>query len=95
MSEDVIETLLKGLDEKCETRFNGIDARLDTANGHVASLTVRASEVKRRHEIEDDRAEVDTDRNKQTRSTIRFWVLIVGVPLAGTQVALQVWERLS
>ena len=90
-SDDVIQTLLEGLDKKFETRFNGVDKRLDTSNGNVAAITVWRGEVDSRHEIEDAQAQ----GHKATRSTIRFWVLIVGVPLAISQVALQAWGLLS
>ena len=94
-TEDVILTLLEGLDGKCETRFNGLDKRLDDSNGHVKSLTVGVAEMKQRHEIEDARSHGDVERHKATRSSIRFWVLIVGVPIALAQLAVQrPWEVL-
>ena len=94
--EDVILTLLEGLDGKFETRFDGVDKRLDDANDHVKSLTVGVSEMKQRHEIEDARSQGDVERHKATRSSIRFWVLIVGVPIALAQLATQFpWEVLK
>ena len=89
--DDVILTLLEALDEKFETRFDGMDERLDVANGNVAALVVWRGEVSSRHDLEDAQAQ----GHKATRSTIRFWVLIVGVPLAISQVALQAWGLLS
>ena len=88
LQEDVILEKLVGLDEKCQVRFDGIDKRLDDGNDHVKSLTVGVAEMKQRHEIEDDRAQGDTERHNATRSSIRSWVLIVGVPLGILQVAL-------
>ena len=93
--DDVILAMLKGLDDKCQVRFDGIDKRLDDGNDHVKSLTVGVAEMKQRHEIEDARSHGDVERHKATRSSIRFWVLIVGVPIALAQLAVQrPWEVL-
>ena len=88
VEEDVILVQLAGLNEKLTTRFDGVDARLDESNGNVAALTVKASSMERRHDLEDAQVQGDSDRHKATRSAIRFWVLLVGVPIAITQAVL-------
>ena len=87
VGEGVILERIGNLEKTMSTRFDGIDERLDEANGNVAALNVFRGGVTRRHERADDRAEDATERTKSTKSTIRFWALIITVIVgAATQI---------